>query len=361
MKKIIEFMKRERMYVLLLTFVLMVSVLTLFYGEPKEKKGAGHEKAKEQTAAVSKAERAKRFDEEMALRRTDTEKLLRANPTLAALFSLASLLIVALFLLGLAVDAMLVSMRLDKKKLEISTQALRPIRWNLMDVARVVILFLFFGYVIVIIESALMNYVPLFKSENMRMILNTSILDLLAVVLIIYFTVGQYKEPLVSLGISVKNFARNVFYGIVGYVAALPVLVGTLALIVVAINITKYMPEKQPIVELFLKEKDTTFLMYSSLFAAVVGPIIEELFFRGFMYSALKKYVGIFWATALTASIFAMLHSNLAGFLPIMVLGIVLAYLYEKTGTLVSSMTLHIVHNLGMVFLVFLVKQMGMA
>jgi membrane protease YdiL (CAAX protease family) len=42
-----------------------------------------------------------------------------------------------------------------------------------------------------------------------------------------------------------------------------------------------------------------------------------------------------------------------------MILGLLLTYLYERTGTLVSSITVHIIHNLSMVFLVFLVKQAG--
>ena len=127
----------------------------------------------------------------------------------------------------------------------------------------------------------------------------------------------------------------------------------------VIINMTKYVPERQPLVELFLKEKDTAFLAYTSLFAAIVGPIIEELFFRGFMYAALKKYIGVFAAMVATAAVFAALHTHIVGFFPIMALGMLLAYLYEKTGTLVSSITVHVIHNLSMVFLVFLVKQVG--
>jgi membrane protease YdiL (CAAX protease family) len=132
-----------------------------------------------------------------------------------------------------------------------------------------------------------------------------------------------------------------------------------LALIAFLANMIKYVPEKQPVVELFLKEKNAPFLIYTSLFAAIVGPMIEELFFRGFMYNAFKKRIGIFWAMVITAATFATLHSHVVGFLPIMVLGMLLAYMYEKTGTLVSSITVHMVHNLSMVFLVFLVKQLG--
>jgi membrane protease YdiL (CAAX protease family) len=184
-------------------------------------------------------------------------------------------------------------------------------------------------------------------------------MDILVVVFMIYFTVVQYKESLASLGLSVKNFLRNVWYGVVAYVALIPILIGIIAMISVVINVIKYVPPKQPVVELFLKERNAPFLLYTSLFAAIAGPVIEELFFRGFVYNAIKKYIGIFWATLLTAAMFAGLHTHLVGFLPILALGILLAYLYEKTGTLISSITVHMIHNFGMVLLVFLVKQLG--
>ena len=77
------------------------------------------------------------------------------------------------------------------------------------------------------------------------------------------------------------------------------------------------------------------------------------------MYSAVKKYVGYFWSLLFTSLVFASLHANIVGLVPIMVIGIALAYLYEKTGSLVPSITVHIIHNLSMVGLVFLVKQVG--
>jgi membrane protease YdiL (CAAX protease family) len=124
-------------------------------------------------------------------------------------------------------------------------------------------------------------------------------------------------------------------------------------------NLIKYVPEKQAVVELFLKEKNTHLLFYTSLFAAIAGPIVEELFFRAFMYNAVKKYIGIFWAMMVSAATFALLHAHAVGFFPILVLGMLLAYLYEKTGTIVSSVTVHMVHNLTMVGMIFLVKQIG--
>lgn len=345
MNKVTAFVQKERLYVLILIFVILFNVIMMTHPEPKAK----GKKAK--AAAAS-------FEEEKA-KKLQMEEKLRENAHLAVLFSLASLLILAIVFLGIVIDIALGPIIL-KKGLDIRTLGPPLVKWGIWDVAKVVILFLFFGYMIVLTEAFLSRVVPILKTDNFRMIINSSILDILMVVLIIYFAVIQYKEEIKSLGVSFKNFLKNVFYGVVGYISLVPILMLILIITAIIINITKYVPAKQPVVELFLKETHTGFLAYSSLFAAIVGPMIEELFFRGFMYAAFKKYIGVWAAMAVTAAIFAALHTHPVGFLPIMALGMLLAYLYEKTGTLVSSITVHIIHNLSMVFLVFLIKQVGM-
>ena len=351
MKRLFEFIRKERLYLLLFIFVLLVTAIIMMPLESERKQSA---------AKVKVGLEKKEPVEDLAKKREEVEELFTENRDLALVFSLTSLLILLLLCLGIAVDLILLSSRLGKKELDIHTYKPQgQISWGVWDVCRVVILFMFFGYMLIIIESSLIRIFPLVKNDNFRMILNSTILDTLGVVFIIYFTVGQYKEKFVSLGISFKNFFRNIFYGMVGYIALIPILVVLLLAIAYISNLIKYVPEKQPVVELFLKEKNAPLLIYTSLFAAIAGPIIEELFFRGFMYNAFKKYIGIFWATLITAAMFAALHAHIVGFLPILALGMMLAYLYEKTGTLVSSITVHMIHNLSMVLLVFLVKQIG--
>lgn len=354
MNRALGFLKRERLYILILIFVILFNIVMLLYpGKVVKVK-----KAKAIPAAVTKEEKDKRFNEEYVARNAELEERLRKDDRLTVLFGMATLLMLAIFMLGVVID-FIVSAAILKGKLQIRSLSPPEAKWSIWDLCKVVILFLFFGYIIIITEAFWSRMFPVLKSENVRMILNTSVLDLLAIFFIINFTVIQYKEKLQVLGLSAKNFFRNVFYGVVGYVALVPVLILMLAITAIVINAVKYIPQRQPVVELFMKEKGTAFLAYSSLFAAILGPIVEEIFFRGFMYGLFKKYIGIFWAMVLTAAIFATLHTHVVGFFPIMALGMLLAYLYEKTGTLVSSMTVHIIHNLVMVLLVFLVKQVG--
>jgi membrane protease YdiL (CAAX protease family) len=45
--------------------------------------------------------------------------------------------------------------------------------------------------------------------------------------------------------------------------------------------------------------------------------------------------------------------------MPIMALGVLLAYLYEKTGSIIPSITVHVIHNVGTVFMVFIAKYLN--
>lgn len=354
MRKFLDFVHKERLYFLILIFVLLFNVIMANHNESEPKKPA----IKAAQSLSTEEAKQKKFEDSLA-KRAEMEQMLRKDERLLVMFSLATLLILALILLGIVVDIILLSSRFSGKRLDIRTQIQGPAAWGILDIAKFILLFLFFGYIVIISEAFLSIAFPIFKNDNFRMIANTSLLDVISVVLIVNFAVMQYKGRISQVGFVSKDFWKNVFYGAVGYVALIPVLIAILAVTAFIINITKYVPERQPVVDLFLKEKDTAFLMYSSLFAAVAGPIIEELFFRGFVYAALKKYIGIFWSVLITAAMFAALHAHAVGFFPIMALGILLAYLYEKTGSLVSPITVHMVHNLSMVFLVFLVKQVG--
>ena len=84
---------------------------------------------------------------------------------------------------------------------------------------------------------------------------------------------------------------------------------------------------------------------------AVVGPLVEEIFFRGLLFRAYLRTRGPILAYALSATLFALLHLNLAALPPILVLGLLLAWLYQRTGSLTPSVIAHAFNN-GVAFLV---------
>jgi membrane protease YdiL (CAAX protease family) len=85
----------------------------------------------------------------------------------------------------------------------------------------------------------------------------------------------------------------------------------------------------------------------------LVGPVAEEVFFRGFAYRVLRERLGTTAGLLLSALLFALVHMNPVGLVPIFVMGLVLAWLYQRTGSLAASIGLHCANNLLALFFYF--------
>lgn len=95
------------------------------------------------------------------------------------------------------------------------------------------------------------------------------------------------------------------------------------------------------------------------LSALVIAPVFEELFFRGMVFPALAKRIGLWGGIVLSAVIFGLVHVNQAedtlGVVLLLVrlvpLGILFAWLYHWRGTLVVPIIVHSVFNAASVAL----------
>ena len=83
----------------------------------------------------------------------------------------------------------------------------------------------------------------------------------------------------------------------------------------------------------------------SVLMVVVIGPFAEEVFFRGFIFPALRARLGLAWALAVSGAIFAVFHVNPKVMLPIFVTGVLLAWLYHKTGSIWPPFVAHALQN----------------
>ena len=80
-----------------------------------------------------------------------------------------------------------------------------------------------------------------------------------------------------------------------------------------------------------------------------VAAISEELFFRGFMFSGLRSLGASLWiAAAISSAIWASLHlgaGNLGVVAILAAFGLVLAWLYERSGSLWVPIAAHALNN----------------
>lgn len=81
--------------------------------------------------------------------------------------------------------------------------------------------------------------------------------------------------------------------------------------------------------------------------AILIGPIAEELFFRGFLYSFLRPS-GTLTAVSLTTVLFAFSHYSGAGIpFPQLIGGGLFAFSFEDSKNIVTPITIHILGNLA--------------
>jgi membrane protease YdiL (CAAX protease family) len=91
-----------------------------------------------------------------------------------------------------------------------------------------------------------------------------------------------------------------------------------------------------------LTPRDLIFLL---LLIAVIAPIAEELFFRGMLYPVLRQRWSAPWAIGINALLFALVH-----FIPLLLpalffIGLILAWVRERTQSIVPGILLHAMQN----------------
>jgi len=107
------------------------------------------------------------------------------------------------------------------------------------------------------------------------------------------------------------------------------------------------MPKELPIDSFFRTPAEAWAL---GILSVTLAPLVEELFFRGFLYPVLARSLGLPVAVFLTALGFALLHGAQLGFawgpvLVIFLVGIVLTMVRGKQNSVAASVLIHMAYN----------------
>lgn len=81
------------------------------------------------------------------------------------------------------------------------------------------------------------------------------------------------------------------------------------------------------------------------LFIGVITPLLEEMLFRGIIYTRLRKIMPVSASIALSAVIFGAAHGNVEQFCYATVMGLVCALAFQRYGSLWASFFIHFAFN----------------
>lgn len=157
-----------------------------------------------------------------------------------------------------------------------------------------------------------------------------------------------------------EKIISNLFVSLGYYLAMLPILAAVAVVCVMIFTwITFLLTQGQggggpahPMLESFDSDSTFNLLIFFSMLC-LWAPIVEEIFFRGFLLSHLRQRSRFLASGVLTALIFAVIHPQGLFFVPVlMVIGFTLAFIREQRGSLYPAIAIHSLHN-GMIFLCF--------
>jgi membrane protease YdiL (CAAX protease family) len=120
------------------------------------------------------------------------------------------------------------------------------------------------------------------------------------------------------------------------------------------------LPKDTPFEHLFDRQRDALLL---ALIVVSIGPLMEELFFRGLMYPVLARRIGTAWGIVLTALPFGLIHLPQYGWawgaaLVISLVGVVCGVVRAATKSVAASFLVHVGYN-GTQMLIALVYTHG--
>ncbi len=81
------------------------------------------------------------------------------------------------------------------------------------------------------------------------------------------------------------------------------------------------------------------------LLVGLWGPVVEEIFFRGFLLGGIRRHMGAFPALLVSSGIFALFHIEPGLYVPTFLLGLAFGWVYLKTGSIWPPIVAHTLHN----------------
>ena len=115
-----------------------------------------------------------------------------------------------------------------------------------------------------------------------------------------------------------------------------------------AISVMKHFNIETPMqlaLQAMMNSSSASEIAVLGVITVIVAPIAEETLFRGILYPTIKQLGfprAALWGTSV---LFALIHFNLAAFVPLLLMALVLVWLYEKSDNLLAPIAAHVIFN----------------
>ncbi len=224
--------------------------------------------------------------------------------------------------------------------------------WSLADIALVAILIALFiikdplHLGVEVLKYLRLHFFIFTREPKLFYYLGTSINTIIFKFVLIFFVLIAVKLRRVSFWNSIV-FTGKIPAG--WYRAWLPIFAGV-SVVLRLISMSNPLVPNLPFCSVFPEAMITgnIVIIFSILF---VAPFIEEISFRGFLYPALNKYMGMYPSIFFTSALFTLAHypqikGEILFIAIIFILSLMITYAKAKTGSTWLAIVMHHVYNL---------------
>jgi hypothetical protein len=190
-------------------------------------------------------------------------------------------------------------------------------------------------------------------TQNTKLMVSVQVLSYLAVLGIMWRMV-RYRSTNVLQAIRWNWPGQNaILYPAIGVALAVGIAFATKLL-------DRFIPSNLPIEKMFRTQSDAWFLVF---FGLTLAPLLEELYFRGFLYPTLRRYAGGAIAITVTVLLFTAIHAPqiASSWVPLLMLTIAslcFTVIRLKADSVSAALLTHIGYN-GTLFLTLFLATDG--
>lgn len=162
---------------------------------------------------------------------------------------------------------------------------------------------------------------------------------------LLWYVLRKAGQGLGAVGLRFRSLRRDMLFGVWTYLQVLPLIAASVLVVAFVLTRLGVSLQRSMVHEMAAESaRHAASALAFAAMASVVAPVLEETLFRGLLYTSLRGWLGFWPAAVVSAACFAMMHVG-ASRLPTAILGLALAWTYERSGSLVPAIAAHALHN----------------
>lgn len=233
-------------------------------------------------------------------------------------------------------------------------------KWDGLEVGRLFLGVLTTVFISMTILAVVRKFLPETQKEAIdfvSQVVGTMALGAGAIVWTHFFLESQKMTWAEAFGFRNGRWFSNSFVALMACLVFLPLAWGLQQLSASVLTRVQVEAPPQQVVLVLQGELPAWRRIYYAFAAVILAPVVEEMLFRGILVPFFRdrglRRLAI-WGTAV---LFGLAHFNKISFIPLTLFGVLLAWLYIRTGNLLVPMATHCLFNLTNFFFIWFQTQ----